>query len=212
MTDHLHTFPDLLARDLTGPLPGSGAQFAMAPRLRAGTVHSNEMPPGAKINGVLILFYPYDDEIYLPLIRRPTYPGVHSDQVSLPGGRCEPGDADIVATALREAEEEIGVNPECVRVVGQLSPVYIGASNNIVHPSVGWTGSRPDFRTDAREVARLIEAPLRALQDPNNIRSETRQLRGRTALVPYYDVCGHTIWGATAMILGELLALPSLQT
>lgn len=212
MTNSLQSFLDNLAQDLARPLPGPEAQFSMAPRPRRSAEHSDQPPPGAKVNGVLILLYPISDEIYLPLIRRPTYHGVHSGQVSLPGGRREPVDADVVDTALREAEEEIGVDPDCVRVLGQLSPVFIGASNNIVYPSVGWTDSRPDFHTDDREVAMLIEAPLSEFQNPNNIHSETRQLHGRSALVPYYGVCGQIVWGATAMILGELLALSSLKS
>jgi 8-oxo-dGTP pyrophosphatase MutT (NUDIX family) len=184
----------------------------MAPRPRTSAQHNNQLQPEAKVNGVLILFYPFQNEIYLPLILRPIYRGVHSGQVSLPGGRKEPGDSDVVDTALREAEEEIGVNSACVRILGQISPVYIGASNNIVYPSVGWIDSRPDFTTDRREVALLIEAPLSALLNPSNIRSESRQLNGRSVDVPYYRVCGQSVWGATAMILGELLALPSVKS
>lgn len=211
MNEVLHRFPQDLARDLARPLPGSKAQFAMAPQPRRNADHSDSPSPNAKINGVLLLFYPHKKTIYLPLILRPTYPGVHSGQVSLPGGRIEPEDGDVVKTALRETEEEIGVSPAAVEILGQLSPVYIGASNNIVYPSVGWTGKRPDFCPDDREVAEIIETPLCALLDPDNLHEEQRSLRGRLVTVPYFHVSDQIIWGATAMILGELLELPTVR-
>jgi 8-oxo-dGTP pyrophosphatase MutT (NUDIX family) len=211
MTELLRTFPHRLAVDLARPLPGPKAQFEMAPRPRRKAEHDDKAPPDAKVNGVLILLYPNDDEIHLPLILRPTYPGVHSGQVSLPGGRIEPCDDDVVETALRETEEEIGVLPSDVQILGQLSPLYIGASNNIVHPSVGWIESRPVFHTDDREVALLIEAPLNALLNPDNAHRETRTFNRRTAEVPYFSICDQIVWGATAMIVGELLALPSIR-
>ena len=207
-----HPFPQGLTRDLAGPLPGKRAQFNMAPIPRREAGHSTRPHAGAKVNGVLILFYPHDDDIFLPLILRPTYRGVHSGQVALPGGRIEDVDAGVVACALREAEEEIGVPPSQVAVLGQLSSLYIGASNNIVYPAVGWTDARPHFQADEREVAKLIETPLSALLDPANLHREQRDVRGRTALVPYFVICDQIIWGATAMILGELLELPTIQS
>lgn len=207
-----HGFAKRLADDLADVLPGERAQFNMAPVPRSNAEHSIHPRANAKVNGVLILFYPHNNEIYLPLILRPTYPGVHSGQVALPGGRIEAVDADVVDCALREANEEIGVQPDQVEVLGQLSSLYIGASNNVVYPIVGWTDERPDFCTDEREVAMLIETPLPVLLDPANLRREQRDVRGRLALVPYFLVCDQIVWGATAMILGELLELPSIRS
>jgi 8-oxo-dGTP pyrophosphatase MutT (NUDIX family) len=206
-----HAFPRSVANDLAERLPGESAQDTMAPKPRSYAEHTVQPVAHAKVNGVLILFYLRDGEIYLPLILRPIYPGVHSGQISLPGGRVEDEDTDVVACALREANEEIGIDRSQVRVLGQLSPLYIGASNNTVYPVVGWSCELPTFETDEREVAQLIEVPLRSLQDPDNVHQEQRNLRGRSALVPYFQVCDQIIWGATAMILGELLALPSLR-
>lgn len=211
MTVAIGEFPQRLQADLAEPLPGEKAHYNMAPQPRRNAEHGTRPPLGAKVNGVLILLYPHNDEIYLPLILRPTYSGVHSGQVSLPGGRIESVDVDVVDTALREAEEEIGMDPSCVRVLGQLSPLYIGASNNIVFPTVGWTDTRPCFVTDEREVAELLEAPLRELRDPENVHKETRQIEQRIAVVPYFYVCDQIVWGATAMILGELLELPTIK-
>ena len=98
-----------------------------------------------------------------------------------------------------------------VHILGQLSPLYIGASNNTVYPVVGWTDTLPDFEIDDREVALLIETPLNALQDPDSVRNEQREIRGRVANVPYFSVRDQIVWGATAMILGELLELPSIK-
>lgn len=212
MSTPQHDFAQRIAADLAGPLPGERAQFNMAPMPESNAEHSGQPHANAKVNGVLVLFYPHNGEIYLPLILRPIYAGIHSGQVALPGGRIEEEDANVVDCALREAYEEIGVPPDHVRVLGQLSSLYIGASNNVVHPIVGWTDARPDYQTDEREVAMLIETPLSVLQNPANLRREQRNVRGRMALVPYFLVCGQIVWGATAMILGELMELPSIQS
>ena len=129
--------------------------------------------------------------------------------MSLPGGRQEPGDADPTATALREAQEEIGVAPTTVAVIGSLSTLYIAPSNSLVLPVVGCTDARPAFVTDPYEVAQLIEAPLRDFLNPANYRTETWEFPNRQASVPIFGVQNQVIWGATAMILGELLALPA---
>ena len=205
------TLPAAIASDLARPLPGEAAQDKMAPRPRFYAEHRSRIVENAKENGVLVALYPRDNDIYLPLILRPIYSGVHSGQVSLPGGRMEDYDADVVACSLREAHEEIGVAAEKIQVLGRLSPLYIGASNNTVYPVVGWLDEAPEFQTDEREVAMLIETPLKALLDPSNKRHEWRELRDRRADVPYFLICDQIIWGATAMILGELLELPSIK-
>ncbi len=199
-----------IARDLASKLPGQDAQYEMAPKPRPGSEQGDATPPDASMNGVLILLYPHRGEYYLPLIRRQVYPGVHSGQISLPGGGMEPCDTDVADTALREAQEEVGADPDAVTVLGQLSPLYIGASNNVVYPTVGITDRRPDFVLDPREVAELIETPISVLQDHANLRHELWHLRGHDVDVPFFRVGDNTVWGATAMILNEFLALPAL--
>ena len=115
MSDSLQTFIAALRRDLQAPLPGRAAQYRMAPTPRPGAEEGEPPAADARHSGVLILFYPHDGDIYFPLTLRATYNGVHSGQVSLPGGGREPQDADIIATALRETQEEIGVPPSMVR-------------------------------------------------------------------------------------------------
>lgn len=209
-------FLEQLQHDLHHSLPGEEAQYRMAPRPRAGgRLPYDQSPENARHSGVLILFYPRANahgmiDIHLPLILRPTYEGVHSGQVAFPGGSREEVDSDIVATALREAEEEIGVERQQIQILGQLSPLYIYVSNHLVHPTVAWIDHRPRFQPDPSEVAQILETPLRELHNPANLRLEEWQLRDRTAEVPFYYIHRQSIWGATAMMLSELLALPSV--
>ena len=210
MTELFEPFLRQIRHDLAGPLPGKAAQYRMAPQLRSEESYDTPRPD-ARRGGVLALFYPQSDCLYLPLILRPTYVGVHSGQVGFPGGGFDPLDTDLTATALREAYEEIGVHPSEVTVLGHLTPLYVFASNYLVLPAVGWIDYRPDFRPDPYEVAQIIETPLLDLLDATNRRSEQWTLRGSVTKVPFYAIQGHTIWGATAMMLSELLALPAMR-
>ena len=170
--------------------------------------HPNDRPAEpARQSAVLVLLYPRRDELHLPLIVRPTYDGAHSGQVAFPGGGCEEGDADLTGTALREAQEELGIAPGDVQVLGKLTQLYIRPSNYQVHPTVGRIAYRPAFQPNVREVAQLLEVPLNTLLDPAHLRRERWQLQDRSALVPFFAIQGQTIWGATAMILSELLAV-----
>lgn len=198
---------DVLTAELTKPLPGREAHGRMAPKPRPGWEADFQPPSPPRQGGVLVLFYPHQGQLYIPLILRPTYNGVHSGQVGFPGGGREIDDRDITATALREAYEEIGVDPQDVQVLGLLSKLYIRPSNYEVTPTVGWVSRRPDFRTDPREVARLLEVPLSDLQDPCNCLEEEWQLRDRRAQVPFFRLAGQNVWGATAMMLSELLTV-----
>jgi 8-oxo-dGTP pyrophosphatase MutT (NUDIX family) len=202
-----------IRHDLVGLLPGKPAQYRMAPQLQPmrGEETYDTPRPDARRGGVLALFYPQGDRLHLPLILRPTYTGVHSGQVGFPGGGFDPLDTDLTATALREAYEEVGVHPSEVTVLGHLTPLYVFASNYLVLPTVAWTDYRPDFRPDPYEVAQLIETPLLDLLDEKNWRIETWDLRGRAGEVPFFAIQGHAIWGATAMMLSELLALPAMR-
>jgi 8-oxo-dGTP pyrophosphatase MutT (NUDIX family) len=200
-----------LRHDLRNPLPGRTLQYQMAPRPRPGAEFDDTPRTDARQGGVLVLLYPYNEQVFLPLILRPTYPGVHSGQIGLPGGGQEPADDDLMATALRETYEELGVHASQYTVLGQLTPLYVSASNYVVQPAVAWIDYRPDFRPDPYEVAELIEAPLRVLLDPATRRVEPWVVRNRQVEVPYFAFGEHAIWGATAMILNELLALPAMR-
>ena len=134
----------------------------------------------------------------------------HTGQVSLPGGGVDPGES-IETAALREASEEIGVPPASVRVLGRLTPLHIPVSRFLLHPVVGVTDARPAFQRAEFEVARILEVPIPMLTDPARL-GRLRQLRdvnGRTIELnaPSFDIEGEQVWGATAMVLAEFLAV-----
>lgn len=203
-------FINALRSELAQTLPGKDAQYKMAPRPRTGAEKFNQPEPNMRQGGVLALFYQHNNQLHLPLILRPTYNGVHSGQVGFPGGGYEAGDANIIATALREAHEEVGIEPDSVQILGQLTPVFVNASNYHVYPTVGWTNKRPNFELDSYEVEKLLETPLSDLQNERNVDEEQRELKARFAQVPFYKIHGQKIWGATAMILSELLTLETI--
>lgn len=185
---------------LQGELPGVGAQQLMAPADR-GTFPDQGPAVGA---AVLMLLYPAGDDTRLVFIKRNEYDGPHSGQVSFPGGAWEPGDPDLQHTALRETREEIGVG-EAIEVVGALTPLHIPVSNYLVSPYVGWTEHTPVFRPDPSEVQYVIEASIKGLLDPVSRCMETWQRHGQPVETPFFRVGREKIWGATAMMLSELL-------
>lgn len=201
---------DQIKLDLAGALPGKEAHDKKAPKPRTGDLPYYSPAPDAKRGGVLLLLYPDADQLHIPLIVRPRYEGVHSGQVAFPGGRFEEGDGDLTTTALREAKEEVGIDPMQVQILGQLSDLYIYASNYLVQPTVGWCTQEPTFCADPREVDQLLKVPVTDLQNPANHKEEQWHLRDRTAMIPFFAIQGQTIWGATAMMLSEFLSLPSL--
>jgi len=156
------------------------------------------------LSSVLILIYPDKDILKTVFILRQTYDGVHSGQVSFPGGRKEDSDDSLIDTALRESNEEVNIDPEKVQVLGVLSEMYIPPSNYLVLPVVGYQDSPPDFIPEKSEVAEIIETNLSFLFDQNLVKETLLDVRGYKIQAPYYDVDGHIVWGATAMILSEL--------
>ncbi len=177
--------------------------MAPDPRVLPGHGREGDIRQGA----VLLLLYPREGRLSLLLTRRSTYVLHHRGQVSLPGGAREPGDASLWQTALREAAEEVAVVPEKVRYVGMLSPLYVAASRFEVHPFIGYVPRRPDFVPSDYEVAALIETPLCRILAEDAKDEKVWFREGIERRVPLY-LCGdHVIWGATAMILGELETL-----
>jgi 8-oxo-dGTP pyrophosphatase MutT (NUDIX family) len=190
--------PDFIRRALRGPLPGLAAHLRMS---LPGRAHAPLPRPDAREASVLLLIYPRQATLHFVLTQRTEWLGHHSGQISLPGGRREPGDADVIATALREAREELGIATEQVELLGRLTTLYIPPSNFVVHPVVGYIAAQPVFHPNAREVAELIEVPLALLLDP-----ATRQLGplpGGGPNAPFYRIGKHAVWGATAMVLSE---------
>lgn len=153
----------------------------------------------------MLLLYPQNNGVYLPLTVRTAALRNHSGEVSLPGGRYDESDGDLSQTALREAWEELGIPPNDVALWTQLTPVWIPVSNFQITPYVGWSHHRPSFASSPGEVAELIEVPLDLLRQPATIRSEIRELRGNQMYIPYFAVEQHKVWGATALVLAEVV-------
>lgn len=204
---------------LLRPLPGLDAQLRMAPQPRVGwdpLKFSEDAHDGA----ALLLVYPtfakstegrpHDDTLHVALTVRGSGLRNHTGQVSLPGGRVDHGET-IEAAALREAQEEIGVDPDAVEVLGRLTPLHIPVSGFLLHPVVGFTSMRPAFQRAEWEVARIIEAPVSVLADPAVVKREIRRrvVQGQSidVNVPYFDIDGEKVWGATAMVLAEFCAI-----
>ena len=202
---------DRLRRALQGPLPGLDAQLRMAPSPRLGW-DPLKFPDGARDGAGLLLVYPHDDTLHFTLTVRGAGLRNHTGQVSLPGGRVDAGES-FEDAAVREAEEEIGVDPRTVELLGRLTPLHIPVSGYLLHPVVGFTSMRPAFQRAEWEVARIIEAPVSVLSDPRTVKRETRTrtVNGRIIEVdvPFYDIDGEKVWGATAMVLAEFCAILS---
>ncbi len=199
-------FINILRDELKGKLPGEKAHLKMSPNVRfTGLIEPNKNE--TRESAVLILFYPKNNSLYIPFIQRPTYKGAHSGQISLPGGKVEQGELDFSHTALRETYEEIGVNTEDIEIIGQLSTIFIPNSNFNVSPYIGYINYTPDFKPDSYEVESIIEAPLSQMVNPKSIDFFEKNKNGIIIKAPFYNIYGHTIWGATAMIISELIEI-----
>lgn len=177
----------------------------MAPRYRTAKDLLPSHQP--KEGGVLILLYPKDGQLYLVLTRRTETVADHKGQISLPGGAYEAGDGSLEETALRETREELGIDLQGLEVLGALTPLYIPRSDYRIYPYVASCPERPAFHPDPVEVAELLEVPLATLLDPATWREEDWEVRGMTVRVPFFQVGHHKVWGATAMVLSELVTL-----
>jgi 8-oxo-dGTP pyrophosphatase MutT (NUDIX family) len=190
-----------LKEELLRPLPGLTAQMRMAPSvIRPG----KSMLP-IRDSGVLLLLYPSGGSLSTIFMKRPEYGGPHGGQISFPGGKTEKEDGSLIDTALRESHEEIGISPSSVEVLGKLTPLIIPVSRFKILPVVGFLHEEPRFISDPEEVEHLIEADLQLLMKAEIVKKEILTLGNQLIEVPYYDVHGHHVWGATAMILSEFL-------
>ncbi len=203
----MKSFIEILKSELLKPLPGTEVQWEMASSDRMIRNFPRTPGPDARVAAVLILLYPDNGTIHTLFMQRHNYDGVHGGQISFPGGKKEPADKDIIETALREAEEETGVDRSTISVIGTLTPLFIPVSNMIVTPVVGFCDKKPEFIHQPEEVVYLIEAELMRFLDPKIIKITPKEIRGEIIDIRYFDYEGHVIWGATAMILNELLTM-----
>jgi len=203
---HWPAFMKWLQQRLQQNLPGYEAQSKMMSVYRPD---GGAAPVHARHSGVLLLLYPDGEDIYLVLIERSADGGVHSGQVALPGGRKEETDKHIYNTALRESNEEIALDPNLVTIIGQLSSLYIPASNFVVYPVVGFSDEVPMLSRSDAEVAQILQYPLDQIF--SNVQKLKVPITGSPQIsinaLAYLLPGGRYVWGATAMILSELESL-----
>jgi 8-oxo-dGTP pyrophosphatase MutT (NUDIX family) len=206
--NNFNAFIESLKPKIAGPLPGLDAQLQMAGLRRLMLQENMAIPEDASPAGVLIFLYPIDDEPYILFMKRTDDGGVHSGQISFPGGKSEKSDANIEFTALREANEEVGVQYDRVTLLGRLTDLYIPPSRFLVTPVVGYSMHRHDYHADPSEVAEIIELPLRSFREENAITTTHIYFNeGLQFDAPCFKVDDYIIWGATAMILNEFLQI-----
>lgn len=201
---------DRLRKRLQSPLPGIEEMLKMSPpsREKGWTV-----PDNARKSGVLVLIYPMQEKAHIVYMKRTEDGHAHSGQISFPGGRHEDSDPNLQFTALREAEEEMSISPNEVEVIGPLSELYIPPSNSLVFPTLAVAKHRPTFVPEPNEVAKILEVSVAELQRPG-VAGEYKVFSPKYNVrfpSPGYKVLeeGHIIWGATAMMTQEVLAVLS---
>ncbi len=193
----------LIERLSTSPLPGhESIMEKMSPnRFKVKT----EPNASTRRSAVLMMFYPKGEEVFMPLILRPQYDGVHGGQMAFPGGRVEFHDKNIQETALREAQEEIGIKATDVKIIENLTELFIPPSNMYCQPVLGYMTHRPDFYPDEREVAGIFEVNISEILDPKNVQTRTVETRGLTFETPCFVIQEQVVWGATALMIAELI-------
>ncbi|RDI05580.1 NUDIX hydrolase [Flavobacterium sp. AG291] len=201
-TEFLKYIPKIVNQQL----PALTAHAKMAPVSRLPTLDPDYYKDNnPRRSAVMMLFYPKDEMANLVLIKRNAYEGVHSSQISFPGGKAEPEDKDLAATAVRETFEEVGVVPSDIDVIMPFSDIYIPPSNFLVSPYLGISLAEPSFIPNPDEVVEIIELPLDVfLDDSIVIETELQTSYAQRMSVPAFKVGQHIVWGATAMILSEL--------
>lgn len=196
-----------LKNRLNNELPGDLAHQKMMSYNRplASEVKRNK---AYRESAVLILFYPINEIPHVVFILRQSYDGVHSAQVGFPGGKKEETDRDLVQTALREANEELKILDKEVFIIGELSELYVPPSNFLISPFIGYTNTRPSFVKDEYEVAEIIEVPIHDILGNEYLTTTTISLpNGAKLKVPCFQFNNRIVWGATAMIVQELIDL-----
>lgn len=199
-----------LHQRLQQPLPGAASHMKMAPAHRMAEfegIRDKDFNP--RLSAVLVVLFHEDENLKMVFIRRGEYVGIHSGQMAFPGGRYEESDSDLRETAMREVEEELGIPRDSYEIIGHLSDLYVPPSNFLVRAYVAYTHQRPAYQPDPREVQEVIEVNLSHFFNHENVKVKDFPAHNsvNNTSAPYYDVDGVVIWGATAMMLRELVDL-----
>ncbi|MEP7171119.1 MAG: CoA pyrophosphatase [Bacteroidota bacterium] len=189
------------------PLPGNAAQVLMAPEKRLSNAEYLKQFPEYRISSVLFLLFPSNGKTSFALIERSDGGGVHSGQIALPGGKFETSDVTYENTALREAEEEIGVKRDNIRLLGSLTDLFIPASKFRVYPHVGYIENKPQFIPHQLEVKSIVEALLETFLEKKIINKKIFITKYGQLPAPYYLYKEYEIWGATAMLISEFISM-----
>lgn len=199
------TFIEKLKHQFSQPLPGEDAQYRMAPSYRPRLSKEEIAANNPRESAVMLLLYPKNKILHIAFTQRKQYEGVHSGQMSFPGGKRDNTDTDLTDTALRETFEEIGIAKHQIELIGRLSELYIPPSNFLVYPSVGFCKQLNGFTPHESEVEKVVEIPVDFFLDNKNVnlRTEIKLFNDTTVHVPAYIFGEHIIWGATAIMLSE---------
>lgn len=206
-------FLDTIPHIKTKNLGGLNAHFKLAPELRLKYDKDKINANNPKRAAVLAFFYPNEnnDSCFL-LTKRATYKGTHSAQISFPGGKIEKTDINLEKTALRESFEEVGIHQNSVKIIRELTDVYIPPSNFLATPFMGYTERRPDFKIN-EEVQKTIEVLVTDLLNDKSIAStRISNTYMKNTAVPCFKLSNHIVWGATAMMLSEIKELLNSQS
>lgn len=200
----------VIKQNLTGELPGEAAHLAMLP-FRQATSTLLKSVQEYRESAVAILLFHENEILKSVLIERPTYNGTHSGQMAFPGGKKDPEDVDLIATALREMHEEIAFLDDNIVHLGQLTRVFIPVSKFLVYPHLFYSQNVYTFTPDPKEVAQIVIFPLYDICEPSNIKTTIIPLDSGTNMknVPCFEIAGKQVWGATALMMGELKELLS---
>ncbi len=204
---HFIDFKNYLLKINDYELPGHDYLLKISPPARIKHLKKNIIPKDSKTASVLLLFYPdNNNETRLVLMLRNKYKGVHSNQISLPGGKVDRLDKSLKDTALRETYEEIGLHRDDIEIVGELSSVYIPPSNFNVFPFVGYSSKTPKFLPDSKEVSLILSPKLSYILGMEIVESVV-EVNNSKQKVPSFLIDNHILWGATAIMIHEFVLL-----
>lgn len=190
-----------LKEELNKPLPGKDFQTKLSPDHRRFDIEEPVKYTDAAV--ALIIWEAAPEKALMTLMKRTEYDGPHSGQVSFPGGKQDPGDKNLLDTAIRETREETGTDLLPEENLGKLSPLDIYVSGFRVHPFVFFTRRKLEFHPDSEEVSYLLQFPITDLLDESLIKQHLFKINGFEFEAPYFDICDEIVWGATSMILSE---------